>query len=27
MRFGSITGTAVEGGFHIDPDELLRLTQ
>jgi hypothetical protein len=25
MRYGSITGTAVEDGFHIDPDELLRL--
>lgn len=25
MRYGSITGTAVEGGFRIDPDELLRL--
>jgi hypothetical protein len=25
MRYGSITGTAVESGFHIDPDELLRL--
>jgi hypothetical protein len=25
VRYGSITGTAVEGGFHIDPDELLRL--
>lgn len=25
MRYGSITGTAVEEGFGIDPDELLRL--
>ena len=25
MRYGSITGTAIEGGFRIDPDELLRL--
>jgi hypothetical protein len=25
MRYGSITGTAVEDGFRIDPDELLRL--
>jgi hypothetical protein len=25
MRYGSITGAAVEGGFRIDPDELLRL--
>jgi hypothetical protein len=25
MRYGSITGTAVEGGFRIDPDELLSL--
>ena len=25
MRYGSITGTAVGGGFHIDPAELLRL--
>jgi hypothetical protein len=25
MRYGSITGTAVEGGFRIDPHELLRL--
>ncbi len=25
MRYGSITGTAVENGFSIDPDELLRL--
>jgi hypothetical protein len=25
MRYGSITGTAVEGGFHVDPDELLHL--
>jgi capsular polysaccharide biosynthesis protein len=25
MRYGSITGTAVEDGFRIDPDELLHL--
>jgi hypothetical protein len=25
MRYGSITGTAVEAGFRIDPDELLHL--
>jgi hypothetical protein len=25
MRYGSITGSAVEEGFRIDPDELLRL--
>jgi Glycosyltransferase 61 len=25
MRYASITGTAVEGGFRIHPDELLRL--
>jgi hypothetical protein len=25
MRYGSITGTAIEGGFRIDPNELLRL--
>jgi hypothetical protein len=25
MRYGSITGTAAEGGFHVDPDELLWL--
>ena len=25
MRYGSITGTAVEGGFRIDTEELLRL--
>lgn len=25
MRYGSITGTAVEGGYRIDPDELLHL--
>jgi hypothetical protein len=25
MRYGSITGTAVEGGFRVDPEELLRL--
>jgi capsular polysaccharide biosynthesis protein len=25
MRYGSITGTAVAGGFRIDPGELLRL--
>jgi Glycosyltransferase 61 len=27
MRYGSITGTAVEGGFHIDLDELVCLIE
>jgi hypothetical protein len=27
MRYGSMTGTGVAGGFRIDPDELLRLLE